>query len=116
MFDAGRRLLAASGKSAVDAGRLLGKWRKDHGTEAVISAISLAQREGAIEPVSYIEGCLRFQSKAKPKWTEGALRTLSPQKVQVFWDGHWENTNDYTADEAERHPRFVGRAPAYANA
>ena len=51
-----------------------------------------------------------------PKWPEGSLRTLSPTRVQAFWGGHWENTNDYTADEAERHRLFVGRASAYANA
>ena len=52
----------------------------------------------------------------KPQWPEGSLRTQSPTRVQAFWGGHWENTNDYTADEAERHRLFVGRAPAYANA
>jgi hypothetical protein len=59
MFDAGRSLLAAAGVTADTAGRLLGRWRRDHGAEAVIVALGKAQREGAIDPKSFIEGCLR---------------------------------------------------------
>jgi uncharacterized protein YdaU (DUF1376 family) len=59
MFDAGRRLLTAAGVSVPEAGRMLGKWRRDHGAEAVITALGKAQREGAIDPKSFIEGCLR---------------------------------------------------------
>ncbi|MBE7186199.1 MAG: hypothetical protein INR68_17535, partial [Methylobacterium mesophilicum] len=40
-------------------GTMLGKWKRDHGAEAVIVALGKAQREGAIDPVSFIEGCLR---------------------------------------------------------
>lgn len=59
MFDAGRALLTAAGISAEAAGRLLGRWKRDHGAEAVIIALGKAQREGAIDPKSFIEGCLR---------------------------------------------------------
>ncbi|WP_010545229.1 DUF1376 domain-containing protein [Sphingomonas elodea] len=59
MFDAGRQLLGAAGMSADAAGRLLGKWKRDYGPEAVITALGKAQREGAIDPKSFIEGCLR---------------------------------------------------------
>ena len=64
MFDSGRKLLVAAGITPAKAGSLLGKWRKDHGTEAVISALGRAQREGAIDPVAFIEGCFRFRAKA----------------------------------------------------
>lgn len=40
---------------------MIGKWRKDHGTEAVISALGRAQREGPVDPVPFIEGALRFE-------------------------------------------------------
>ncbi len=63
MFDSGRELLMAAGKSSNAAGALLGKWRKAYGTEAVIAAIGNARREGAIEPVSFIEGALRFRGR-----------------------------------------------------
>lgn len=65
MFDAGRSLLMAAGKSKDQAGKLLGRWRSDHGAEAVIAALGRAQREGAIDPVSFIEGCLRFSERQK---------------------------------------------------
>lgn len=63
MFDSGRELLLAAGKSNAAAGKLLGKWRKEYGTADVIAAIGNARREGAIDPVSFIEGALRFQKK-----------------------------------------------------
>jgi hypothetical protein len=63
MFDGGRRLLAEAGIPQAKAGSLLGKWKRDHGAAAVIAALGRAQREGAIEPVAFIEGCLRAQRK-----------------------------------------------------
>lgn len=74
MFDAGREILMAAGKSSAEAGRLLGMWRRDHGTEAVIAAISRARREGAIDPVSFIPGCLRFRAKQSTTPTIGEVR------------------------------------------
>lgn len=59
MFDAGRQLLGAAGMAPDAAGRILGKWKRDHGAEAVITALGKAQREGAIDPKSFIEECLR---------------------------------------------------------
>jgi hypothetical protein len=58
MFDAGLRLLAASGMAVPKARPVLGKWKRDHGAEAVIVALGKAQREGAIDPVSFITKCL----------------------------------------------------------
>lgn len=62
MFDSGRRLLMAAGKSSDQAGKLLGQWRAMHGTEAVITALGRAQREGAIDPVSFIIASLGAQN------------------------------------------------------
>jgi uncharacterized protein YdaU (DUF1376 family) len=59
MFDQGKSLLAAAGVTAAKAGTMLGKWKRDHGAEAVIVALGKAQREGAIDPISFIEGCFR---------------------------------------------------------
>lgn len=63
MFDGGVSLLANAGKSETQARTLLGKWKKNHGAEAVIAALGKAQREGAIEPVAFIEGCLRAKAR-----------------------------------------------------
>lgn len=117
MFDNGRRLLSEAGVSHKQAGSLLGKWRGQHGTEAVISALGRAQREGAIDPVSFIEGCFKW-AKSQPQrgsWRVGDLRALSPTRVQEFWpDGKWDDRSDLTEADVANHPRFIGRAPAYA--
>ncbi|EQA97296.1 hypothetical protein [Sphingobium sp. HDIP04] len=59
MFNAGKKLLSEAGVPPARAGPMLGRWRRDYGAEAVIAALSRAKREGAIEPVSFIEGCLK---------------------------------------------------------
>lgn len=63
MFDSGVALLQAGGKSAANARSLLAKWRKDHGTANVITALGKAQREGAIDPASFIEGIWRHRAR-----------------------------------------------------
>ena len=65
MFDAGVHLLGQSGFTEARARALIGKWRKQHGTESVIEALGRARREGAVDPVSFIEGALRFSRKAR---------------------------------------------------
>lgn len=64
MFDAGVNLITSTGKSQQAARSWLAKARRDYGTEAVISAIGRAKREGAIEPVSFMEGALRANKRA----------------------------------------------------
>lgn len=59
MFDSGIRLFAAEGKPVAAARSLLAKWRKQHGTEAVIAALGRAQREGAIDLTSFMQGVFR---------------------------------------------------------
>ena len=113
MFDSGIALLMAAGKSEAQARSLPGKWRRDYGTEVVIVALAQAQREGAIDPVEYVEGIFRFQRKNQPKWSEGSFRALSPSKVQEFMHGKWEHRGDLTEVEISQHPKFIGRAPAY---
>lgn len=59
MFDSGIALFARSGIAERSARSMLGRWLRDHGAEAVIVALGCAQREGAIDPKSFIEGSLR---------------------------------------------------------
>lgn len=70
LFDSGIALLAKSGISEKRARPILGKWRSIHGDEAVIAALGTAQREGAIDPVAFIERCLRNSAQAGPRETE----------------------------------------------
>lgn len=45
-------------------GPLIGKWHKTHDRADIKKAITRAQLEGAIEPIAFIEGCLRQAKKA----------------------------------------------------
>jgi hypothetical protein len=63
MFDGAVAMLTAAGKSETQARSITGKWKRDYGAEAVISALARAKREGAIEPVSFIEGCLKQRGR-----------------------------------------------------
>ena len=88
MFDQGVKLLASAGTPQAKARSLLGKWRRDHGEEAVIVALGRAQREGAIDPVGFVEGALRFRQTqgARASPTIGERRTLQSGMVQE-WAG-----------------------------
>lgn len=71
----GRALLAAGGKSKDQAGRLLGKWVGAHGEAAVLEALDRCKREGALDPVAFIEGALKWrakkaEAKKAPEWGE----------------------------------------------
>lgn len=64
MFDAGIRLLGQAGIAEPKARALLGKWKRDYGDADVMAALGKAQREGAIDPVGFIEGCFRAKRRA----------------------------------------------------
>ena len=85
MFNSGKALLAASGKSNAEAGKILGKWRNEFGVEAVIAALGRAQREGAIDPVAFITGCLKFAAKRPASHPQiGDEKTLSDGTVKQY--------------------------------
>ncbi len=65
MFDDGIRLLGAASIAQPAARQMLGKWKRDHGAPAVITALGKAQREGAIDPKSFIEGVLRNGNRSR---------------------------------------------------
>ena len=64
MFDTGKEFLARHGVAVGKSGPLLGKWKRDQGAGAVIEALAAAQREGAIDPISFIEGRWRAAKRA----------------------------------------------------
>lgn len=61
MWRHGRLYLDSQGVK--NSSSLLGKWKRDSGAEAVIVALGKAQREGAIDPISFIERCLSTSRK-----------------------------------------------------
>lgn len=60
-------VLKDAGVSDRNGRSMLGKWRKIHGDSAVIAATGKAKREGAINPIEFIEGVFRHQSKPAPQ-------------------------------------------------
>lgn len=67
MFDAGVSLIRSAGKSDSAARAWLGKARKVHGEAAVIAVIGTAKREGAIDPISFMEASLRTRARDRPR-------------------------------------------------
>jgi uncharacterized protein YdaU (DUF1376 family) len=94
-FDGGIKLLAKSGVSERKARPLLGRWIRDHGEAEVISALSKAHREGAIDCVSFVEGCFKFTKRAKEP--EIGDRKTYPNGKVVVWNGRsdgWVRVNE----------------------
>jgi hypothetical protein len=58
-FTAGVSFLASAGIPEKTARSLIGRWRKEADDGQVIAALGKAQREGALDPVAFISGCLR---------------------------------------------------------
>ncbi|MBV7394118.1 hypothetical protein [Mameliella sediminis] len=67
VFDSGVQILVAAGIPERKARSIIGNWRKEHRDEAVLAAIGRCQREGAVNPVAFIGGALRFQREQEDK-------------------------------------------------
>ncbi len=81
-FDAGVAMLTKAGKSPGSARSLIGKWVKAHKAEAVIVALGRAQREGAVDPVAFIEGV--FKATKAAGVPNGTRRQLADGRWQSF--------------------------------
>jgi hypothetical protein len=69
-------LVKMTGKTEDACRKILGRWRKDHGDEAVISAIGAAQRKadregGLSDVVGWVEAALRERARQRPVTTGG---------------------------------------------
>jgi hypothetical protein len=65
MFDSGVALITAAGKAEGSARAWLAKARQNYGAEAVIVAIGCAKREGAIDPIPFMEASLRARARTR---------------------------------------------------
>jgi hypothetical protein len=88
MFDRGKAFLNTQGIAPGRSGPILGKWKRDHGAEAVIVALGKAQREGAIDPISFIEGCFkngtdRNNGRAPARSTNGFLNACDEAEANL---------------------------------
>lgn len=59
-------LQKSTGKSTDSCRTLLGKWRRDHGDEALISVLGRAQRHGPVDAIPWIEAAFRETAKREP--------------------------------------------------
>lgn len=67
LFDAGVKLLAGAGETERHARTMVGKWRSDHGNDAVMAAIGAATVAKVSEPIAWITQYLANQTKPQAK-------------------------------------------------
>lgn len=85
----GKVLLERFGIEQKPAGELLGKWRRDHGDLAVLSALANAEAGCVSEPVAYIEKVLKgnfngpgFTGRNRKPTTGDALDKIFARRAQ----------------------------------
>lgn len=69
-------LMDKTGKSRASCASVMGKWIKDSSREIVLSAITAAQVERAVDPVSYVSRIVGNKSPGKPD--SGGYRPMGP--------------------------------------
>lgn len=85
-FDAGVKILTASGLKEPQARSLIGKWRKDHGDQQVLAAIGSCQRSNVSEPVSWITATFKAEtaeSRAEVRDREASAAIARGLRVQL---------------------------------
>lgn len=87
MFDGGVRVLGAGGVNEKNARSMIGRWRKQHGDEAVMVAIGNAQRQGAVDPIAFIEGHFRQRNKKSSHPEIGEIRIMGGKRKQYAGNG-----------------------------
>ena len=94
LWTSGVQFLSANGISEKNARTLIGKWRKGRDDGDVLAAIGRAQREGALDVTSFIEGCFRWQKKKNEEPKEGDTIVTPAGIKKVLMGGQW--IRDYT--------------------
>ena len=64
-WDTAKAFIATEAKQP---GAVIGKWRKDHGQEAVGAAITRAQLERPVQRIPFIVGCLKQKASVDSGW------------------------------------------------
>lgn len=80
VFGPGLRLLTSNGVVEKQARSLLGKWRNQYGDESLLAALGKAQREGALDPVGFVTGCLKAGGNRKGKADDRFARKMEMAK------------------------------------
>lgn len=72
VFDEGVRVLVANDCQPLNARKIIGKWRKDHGDDAIMSALEAFRRSTSTEPISWITQ--RLANKPRENWRDKQIR------------------------------------------
>ena len=112
----GKAYLARHGVK--NPGANIGLWLKSVTPVDLLAAIQAADRARTEDPIPYITEVLKPKSKADSRggtqqYPDGSLRALSPDRVQEFLFGRWENRSDLTEELVLGHPKYIGRTSAY---
>jgi hypothetical protein len=125
IFNEGLRwLLAKSARPESYCRSQLGKWRKAIGDAALIEALGAGQREGAMDPMGFMERAVSARAPGKRKpWEKPAKADLPPaepwEKRMADWrkDGFW---NTHSAGPRPGEPgcrvpaAFLDNSPRYS--
>jgi uncharacterized protein YdaU (DUF1376 family) len=125
IFNEGLRwLLAKSARPESYCRSQLGKWRKTIGDAALIEALGAGQREGAMDPMGFMERAVAARAPGKRKpWEKPAKADLPPaepwEKRMADWrkDGFW---NTHSAGPRPGEPgcrvpaAFLDNSPRYS--
>jgi uncharacterized protein YdaU (DUF1376 family) len=68
IFKAGVALITSAGKSEAHARSWLGKARKEYGDGPLVAAIGAAKREGALDPIAFMQRSLGHKSRADEEY------------------------------------------------
>lgn len=79
LFQQGLRFMVNAGVKESQARAIIGKWRKEHSDEGILVALGKAQREGALDPVGFVEGVFRAE-KNKPKQQSSLVDQIKREK------------------------------------
>lgn len=82
IFREGLAWLMRSGRSEAACRAQLGKWRKEAGDEALIAALGAGQREGALDPMAFMERAVaaRKTSPTRKPWEKADPAALPPDE------------------------------------
>lgn len=86
IFSEGVKILLEGGVKEAQARSLLGKWRKEYGDAPLIDALGKCQRNGAIQPIEFITGCLKA-AKKQAVAQSGERRQTADGKTLEFEQG-----------------------------
>ena len=93
LFDLGVSILVSSGKTEGQARSLIGKWRKDHGPEKVLSVLLACKTQSISNPVEWVTkslaGSSKYVSKSGYEYRGTDEEVMRKAEIRADWDTYW---------------------------